>query len=90
MDWERRFVRLVWALDPLVTAGNTALRDAVRRACAGAPALRHHVAWVPLSPLSPGALDGRTSTVSGACVRCGADLQEALDRPTCLPTWVQP
>jgi hypothetical protein len=85
MDWERRLVRLVWALDPLVTAGNTALRDAVRRACAGAPALRHHVAWVPLSP---DALDG--TTVSGACVRCGADLQEALDRPTCLPTWVQP
>jgi len=84
MEWERRFVRLVWALDPLVTAGNTALRDAVRRACAGAPALRHHVAWVP------GALDGRTSTVSGACVRCGADLQEAFARPTCLPTWVQP
>jgi hypothetical protein len=78
MEWDRRFVRLVWALDPLVTAGNTALRDAVRRACAGAPALRHHVAC-------------RTSTVSsGACVRCGADLQEALDRPTCLPTWVQP
>lgn len=76
MDWERRFVRLIWVLDTVLAVLSPKARDRVQQivredVCRGMPALRHHI-------------------VDGKCTRCGLPTHVAMKLPTCLPAWVQP